>query len=86
MVENDDDVLKELPDEAIELTFPCDDMEIAVLDNRLFNNKVEEDGLVFGKIMYNSDGKKLVEVLTAEENQKAYQTYLEIMNLFGGKK
>lgn len=86
MVENDDDVLKELPDEAIELTFPCDDMEIAVLNNELFNNTVETEELVFGKLVFNNEGQKVVEVLTPEENQRAYQSYLEIINLFGGIK
>jgi hypothetical protein len=86
MIENDDDVLKELPDEAIELTFPCDGMNIAVLDNRLFNNMINENGLVFGRITINENGQRIIETLTPEENEKSYQAYLEIMNLFGGKK
>ena len=85
MVENDDDVLKELPDEAIELTFPCDDMEIAVLNNELFNNRVNENDVMLCAIGINENGERVLTELTSEEYEKAFQVYLDMIKLFGGK-
>lgn len=85
MVENDDDVLKELPDEAIELTFPCDGMEIAVLNNELFNNNVEDNATVLCKIIVDEEGNTILESLSTEEAELAYKKYEELIELFGGE-
>ena len=86
MVERDRSQLIPLPEEAIELSFISDGMEIIALNNELFNNRVERDALVFGKVKINKNGEKILSPLTPEENKKAYHSYLETIKLFGGNK
>ena len=85
MVENDDEVLKELPDEAIEFRFACENMEIALLNNELFNNNVEKDAVVLCKIVVDEEGNNILETLSTEEAEVAYKKYDELTTLFGGE-
>ena len=69
---------KIVPDEAIEFTFFVNNLEIAVLNNKMLG--VEEGVLLLGKIVF--DGKDhILESLDEEEDKIARKGYYRLVKL-----
>ena len=60
--------------------FPCDNFEVAVLNNSLLNSQK----LIFAKIIWIND-KKTISALSAEEYLLAIKTYNTLKILFEGE-
>lgn len=78
--EKNEEKLHTLKSEAIQFTFPCGDLMIAVLNSEVLQGK-NKDKLFMGKLVTHEDYEEL-EALTDEEYSEATKRLKEIMYAF----
>ena len=83
MTDINNEELKELPNIFIKDSFYCENKEIIIVDNKLFNGKANEDSLIMLKVIINENGERVLVHLEDDEYEKAYNKYVEMLELLG---
>ena len=65
-------------DEIIEDFFYYEDEKIAVLNNKAFKN-IPDESVILAKLTQDEDGDENIELLTADEYDKAFKTYVKLL-------
>ena len=76
-IKNEDEMVI-LKDEIIEDFFYYEDEKIAVLNNKAFKN-IPDESVILAKLTQDEDGDENIELLTADEYDKAFKTYVKLL-------